>query len=72
MQEVVRVMCPNLKCRRILAVPVTARGKAVRCRGCGAHVKIPDKAIPPAAPKPAETDALVDDKQKPVADGAKP
>ncbi len=48
----VRVMCPNLRCRRILAVPVTARGKSVKCRGCGALVKIPDGNKP--AQKPAE------------------
>lgn len=54
MQEaVVRVMCPNLKCRRILAVPVTARGKAVRCRGCGSHVRIPEKPAPAPARQPA-------------------
>lgn len=38
---VVRLICPNLRCRAILAVPVEARGKTVRCRGCGTLVKIP-------------------------------
>ena len=39
--ETLRVMCPNLTCRKILAVPETARGKTVRCRGCGTNIKVP-------------------------------
>ena len=48
-EEVIRIMCPNLSCKRILAVPTTARGKLVRCRGCGINLRIPQgKAIEPA------------------------
>lgn len=39
--EVIRIMCPNLACQRILAVPSHARGKLVRCRSCGMNVRIP-------------------------------
>lgn len=39
--DVVRLMCPNLKCRAVLSVPGHARGKTVRCRQCGARVRIP-------------------------------
>ena len=39
--DVVRVICPNLTCRAILSVPTLARGKTVRCRQCGARVRIP-------------------------------
>ncbi len=39
--NVIRIMCPNLSCQRVLAVPVIARGKIVRCRRCGMNVKIP-------------------------------
>ena len=47
----IRIMCPNLTCRKILAVPQSARGKTVRCRGCGTNIKVP---IPSAAdPAPA-------------------
>jgi hypothetical protein len=55
-EQSVRIMCPNLMCQRILAVPTTARGKLVRCRGCGANIRIPlPKTIEaPAAPAPAE------------------
>ena len=39
--ETIRVMCPNLACQRILAVPSHARGKLVRCRACGMTIRIP-------------------------------
>ncbi|MCW5756312.1 MAG: hypothetical protein KIT54_03660 [Phycisphaeraceae bacterium] len=37
----IRIMCPNLVCRKVLAVPSTARGKTVRCRACGTAIRIP-------------------------------
>lgn len=40
-QETVRIMCPNLTCRKILAVPKSARGRTVRCRSCGTSIKVP-------------------------------
>lgn len=56
--DVIRVMCPNLKCRAILSVPSSARGKTVRCRQCGARVRIPEPPINAAdADKHAETSA---------------
>jgi len=39
----IRIMCPNLGCRRILSVPDSARGKLVRCRKCGMTIRIPAK-----------------------------
>lgn len=42
-QNTIRIMCPNLACQRILAVPVHARGKLVRCRSCGITIRIPSK-----------------------------
>ena len=47
--EVIRIMCPNLGCQRVLAVPDRARGKLVRCRSCGTNIRIPamrDSEIP--------------------------
>ena len=46
--ETLRIMCPNLVCRKILAVPTSARGKTVRCKGCQTNIRVPDN-------KPAET-----------------
>ena len=48
----IRIMCPNLLCRKVLAVPATARGKTVRCRGCATNIRVPmaEKAPPAEAP----------------------
>lgn len=45
----IRIMCPSLTCRRVLAVPANSRGKNVRCKGCGATIRVPEKAPAPAA-----------------------
>ncbi len=50
--ELVRLICPNLKCRTILSVPSAARGKTVRCRQCGSKVAVPQLRLDPV--KPAE------------------
>lgn len=39
--SLIRIMCPNLSCQRILVVPEAARGKVVRCRMCGMNIRIP-------------------------------
>lgn len=43
MSDVVRIMCPNLKCRSVLAVPDAARGRMVRCKQCATNIRIPEK-----------------------------
>lgn len=48
--EAVRIMCPNLNCRKVLAVPTSARGKTVRCRTCGTNIRVPSGQPTPAAP----------------------
>lgn len=50
-EESVRIMCPNLLCRKVLAVPQSARGKTVRCRACSTAIRIPPKP----GDKPAES-----------------
>ncbi len=52
--HLIRIMCPNLACRRVLAVPITARGKVVKCSGCGKNVRVPKTTVPPAEPKKSE------------------
>ena len=37
----IKLMCPNLTCRKVLAVPSSARGKTVRCRNCGTNIRVP-------------------------------
>lgn len=46
--KVIRIMCPNLKCRSILVVPETARGKNVKCSNCASLFRIPAQAAAPA------------------------
>ena len=53
----VRLLCPNLKCRTILAVPASARGKTVRCRSCGMRIQVPGGNAKPAPQASADTDA---------------
>ncbi len=62
--DVIRIMCPRLTCRKVLAVPTTARGKTVRCRSCGATLRVPDgtgASVPAGKPadatRPEQADA---------------
>ena len=43
-EKILRIMCPSLQCRRVLAVPESARGRTVKCKNCGTTVRIPVKA----------------------------
>gem|GEM_PF-548670 len=45
----VRIMCPNLVCRKVLAVPESLRNKTVRCKNCGTNIKVPPKVVAPVA-----------------------
>lgn len=37
----VMVICPNLKCRKILRVPEQYRGQRVKCHYCGTTFEVP-------------------------------
>jgi predicted RNA-binding Zn-ribbon protein involved in translation (DUF1610 family) len=52
-ETTIRIMCPNLTCRKVLAVPPIARGKAVRCRSCGTNIRVPEAKK--SAPNPEQT-----------------
>ncbi len=54
-ESLIRIMCPNLSCQRILVVPEGARGKVVRCRVCGMNIRIP-AAKEPGDPATTEGD----------------
>lgn len=47
----VTLLCPNLKCRRVLQVPDNVRGRQVRCSHCGSLLAVPalSKKKPPTA-----------------------
>ncbi|MBL4810281.1 MAG: hypothetical protein JKY43_09545 [Phycisphaerales bacterium] len=40
-EQMIRMMCPNLTCRKVLSVPEVARGKTVRCKQCGTNIRVP-------------------------------
>jgi len=66
--EVIRIMCPNLGCQRVLAVPSSARGKLVRCRGCGSNIRIPANRPTDSAPSSqASQQAPAQQQHKPAA-----
>lgn len=47
--NVIRLMCPNLKCKSVLSVPREARGRLIRCRSCGSTIQVPQKPKQPAS-----------------------
>ena len=53
----VQLICPNLRCRKFLAVPDDVRGKLVKCVHCQQMFRVPvsKKGEPAAtaAPQPA-------------------
>lgn len=58
-QKMVRIMCPNLTCRKVLSIPDVARGKTVRCKSCGTNIR-----IPATKPAPTRTDQARPDQAK--------
>ena len=54
----VQLLCPNLRCRKFLAVPDDVRGKLVKCHHCqqlfrvpgGRKVEAPEPAATPVPP----------------------
>jgi len=49
--ETVMMLCPNLKCAKLLRVPQACRGKQVRCHFCNFTFRVPE-----AKPRDAETE----------------
>jgi hypothetical protein len=53
-----QIICPNLRCRKILSVPDEVRGKLVKCQHCQTMFRVPESkrtagagaAAAPAAP----------------------
>lgn len=37
-----QLICPNLRCRKILAVPDEVRGKLVKCQHCQTLFRVPE------------------------------
>ena len=46
----VQLICPNLRCRKILSVPDEVRGKLVKCQHCQTMFRVPEgRAVPATA-----------------------
>jgi hypothetical protein len=46
----VQLLCPNLKCRKKLAVADELRGKLVKCQHCQSMLRVPASKPLPAIP----------------------
>ncbi len=44
-----QLICPNLRCRKILSVPEEVRGKLVKCQYCQTMFRVPESKRPAAA-----------------------
>ena len=43
-----QLICPNLRCRKILSVPDEVRGKLVKCQHCQTMFRVPEAKRPAA------------------------
>ena len=48
----VQIICPNLRCRRVLSVPDDVRGKMVKCQQCQTPLRVPMLPQKPQAAGP--------------------
>ena len=48
----IQLICPNLRCRKVLAVPEEVRGRIVKCQHCSTMLRVP-KPRPEDGPTPA-------------------
>ena len=46
----IQLICPNLRCRKVLAVPEEVRGRIVKCQHCSTMLRVP-KPRPEDQPK---------------------
>ena len=53
----VTMICPNLKCRRTVVAPDSARGKIVRCAHCQQPFIVPDKTVREGVVPPEEAES---------------
>ena len=51
----VQLLCPNLKCRKILSVPADVRGKLVKCQYCQTMLRVPTPKTETAGAAQAKT-----------------
>lgn len=62
-----QLICPNLRCRKILKVPEGARGKIVRCQYCQTMLRVPIAPRPDVGPGASTAEAHPRDDHRSVA-----
>lgn len=62
-EATLRIKCPSLTCRKILAVPTSSRGKTVKCKNCGGMIRIPQRSAPTAEAAAPQADGHAEDRQ---------
>lgn len=40
-ENTITLICPNLSCGKMIAAPISARGKSVRCAHCNTPFRVP-------------------------------
>lgn len=51
-----QMICPNLRCRKFLAVPDSVRGKLVKCQHCQTSFRVPEAKPSYIGPSPVKKD----------------
>ena len=57
--DLIRIMCPNLRCQCVLAVLASTRGLVIRCRKCSTTIRVPleqDQETPRNLPSPGDSE----------------
>jgi hypothetical protein len=49
-----QMICPNLRCRKFLAVPDEVRGKLVKCQHCQTSFRVPEAKPNYVGPSPVK------------------
>ncbi len=52
-----QLICPNLRCRKILSVPEEMRGKLVKCQHCQTSFRVPATKLVSTTPIPEKKSA---------------
>lgn len=53
----VQLICPNLRCRKVLNVPEAVRGRIVKCQHCTTLLRVPPAKVSTLPPEPVKTNA---------------
>ena len=58
-----QLICPNLRCRKILSVPEEVRGKLVKCQHCQTMFRVPEPKRSPLGVGAVDRNAAKDEEK---------